>query len=89
MECVEAYSFYLEYFRSYGILDTAVCTLTGFDKIFDTLQTGLSKLGDSSGTQTKAISGLLGLIKDIPMDGKQGCDQNGKSRTGDQDEREN
>ena len=60
-----------------------------FDKIFDTLQTGLSKLGDSSGTQTKAISGLLGLIKDIPMDGKQGCDQNGKSRTGDQDEREN
>lgn len=60
-----------------------------FDKIFDTLQTGLSKLGDSSGTQTKAISGLLGLIKDIPMDGKQGYDQNGKSRTGDQDEREN
>ena len=45
-----------------------------FDKIFDTLQTGLSKLGDSSGTQTKAISGLLGLIKDIPMDGKQGYD---------------
>ena len=42
-----------------------------FDKVFDTLQTGLSKLGDSSGTQTKAISGLLTLIKDIPMDGKQ------------------
>lgn len=45
-----------------------------FDKVFDTLQTGLSKLGDSSGTQTKAISGLLQLIKDIPMDGKQGYD---------------
>ncbi len=45
-----------------------------FDKIFDTLQTGLSKLGDSSGTQTKAISGLLQLIRDIPMDGKQGYD---------------
>ena len=42
-----------------------------FDKVFDTLQTGLSKLGDSSGSQTKAISGLLTLIKDIPMDGKQ------------------
>lgn len=45
-----------------------------FDKVFDTLQTGLSKLGDSSGTQTKAISGLLSLIKDIPMDGKQDYD---------------
>lgn len=45
-----------------------------FDGIFDTLQTGLSKLGDSSGTQTKAISGLLQLIKDIPMDGKQDYD---------------
>lgn len=45
-----------------------------FDKVFDTLQTGLSKLGDSSGAQTKAISGLLALIKDIPMDGKQDYD---------------
>lgn len=45
-----------------------------FEKIFDTLQTGLSKLGDSSGSQTKAISGLLQLIRDIPMDGKQGYD---------------
>lgn len=45
-----------------------------FDKVFDTLQTGISKLGDSSGTQTKAISGLLQLIKDIPMDGKQDYD---------------
>ena len=45
-----------------------------FEKVFDTLQTGLSKLGDSSGSQTKAISGLLTLIKDIPMDGKQDYD---------------
>lgn len=45
-----------------------------FDGVFDTLQTGLSKLGDSSGSQTKAISGLLQLIKDIPMDGKQDYD---------------
>lgn len=45
-----------------------------FDKIFDTLQTGLSKLGDSAASQTKAISGLLQLIKDIPMDGKQDYD---------------
>lgn len=45
-----------------------------FDKIFDTLQTGLSKLGDSSGSRTKAIRDLLYLIKDIPMDGKQDYD---------------
>ncbi|NCB49433.1 MAG: type I restriction-modification system subunit M [Alphaproteobacteria bacterium] len=45
-----------------------------FDGIFDTLQTGLSKLGDSSGSQTKAISSLLQLIKDIPMNGKQDYD---------------
>ena len=45
-----------------------------FDKVFDTLQTGLSKLGDSSNTQTRAISELLQLIKDIPMDGKQDYD---------------
>jgi type I restriction enzyme M protein len=45
-----------------------------FDGIFDTLQTGLSKLGDSAAKQTKAISDLIHLIKDIPMDGKQGYD---------------
>ncbi|MBR1937510.1 MAG: type I restriction-modification system subunit M [Spirochaetales bacterium] len=45
-----------------------------FDKIFDTLQTGLSKLGDSSGSQTKSIRDLINLIKDIPMDGKQDYD---------------
>lgn len=45
-----------------------------FDHIFETLETGLSKLGDTSGARTKAISGLLHLIKDIPMDGRQGYD---------------
>lgn len=41
-----------------------------FSGIFKTLETGLSKLGDSSGTQTKSILALLNLIKDIPMQGK-------------------
>jgi len=45
-----------------------------FQGIFRTLETGLSKLGDSSGAQTKAISQLLDLIKDIPMDGRQDYD---------------
>ncbi|MCD7840093.1 MAG: type I restriction-modification system subunit M, partial [Erysipelotrichaceae bacterium] len=45
-----------------------------FVGVFDTLQTGLSKLGDTSRSQTKAISALLQLIKDIPMDGKQDYD---------------
>lgn len=45
-----------------------------FTEIFDTLDSGLSKLGDSSGAQTKAISDLIHLIDGIPMDGKQGYD---------------
>jgi type I restriction enzyme M protein len=45
-----------------------------FEGIFKTLETGLSKLGDSAASQTKAISALLQLIKDIPMDGKQDYD---------------
>ncbi|SKA24852.1 type I restriction enzyme M protein [Trichlorobacter thiogenes] len=45
-----------------------------FDGIFKTLETGLSKLGDSAASQTKAISNLLQLIKDIPMDGRQDYD---------------
>ncbi len=45
-----------------------------FQGIFDTLQTGLTKLGDTSGARTKAISGLINLIKDIPMDESQGYD---------------
>lgn len=45
-----------------------------FEGIFDTLQTGLSKLGDSAASQSKAIRDLVQLIKDIPMDGKQDYD---------------
>ena len=45
-----------------------------FNGIFDTLQTGLSKLGESAGSQTKAVSDLIHLIKDIPMDSKQDYD---------------
>lgn len=45
-----------------------------FEGIFNTLQTGLSKLGDSSASRTKAISDLIYLIKDIPMDGRQDYD---------------
>lgn len=45
-----------------------------FEKIFDTLATGLSKLGETSGSRTKAIRDLIYLIKDIPMDEKQDYD---------------
>ena len=45
-----------------------------FEGIFDTLQVGLSKLGENTGKQTKAIVDLIQLIKDIPMDGKQDYD---------------
>lgn len=45
-----------------------------FEGIFKTLETGLSKLGETSGARTKAIRDLLYLIKDIPMDGKQDYD---------------
>jgi type I restriction enzyme M protein len=45
-----------------------------FDGIFKTLETGLSKLGDNSNSQTKAISDLLQLIKVIPMNNKQDYD---------------
>jgi len=48
-----------------------------FDGVFDTLQTGLSKLGESAASQTKAISDLIHLIKDIPMDAKQDYDMLG------------
>ncbi|MFY0800499.1 type I restriction-modification system subunit M [Peribacillus frigoritolerans] len=45
-----------------------------YEGIFNTLQTGLSKLGDSSASRTKAISDLIHLIKDIPMYGRQDYD---------------
>ena len=45
-----------------------------FEGIFDNLQTGLSKLGDSTRAQSSAIRDLLELIKLIPMDNKQDYD---------------
>ena len=45
-----------------------------FDNIFETLQTGLSKLGTSASEQSKAARDLIYLIKDIPMDGRQDYD---------------
>jgi len=45
-----------------------------FEGIFTTLETGLSKLGESAGKRTKAISDLLHLIKSIPMNNNQGYD---------------
>lgn len=45
-----------------------------YEGIFDTLQSGLTKLGDSTGSRTKAASDLIQLIRDIPMDGKQDYD---------------
>ncbi|KAE9534230.1 type I restriction endonuclease subunit M [Ursidibacter arcticus] len=45
-----------------------------FDGIFKTLESGLSKLGDTATSQTTAVKDLFVLIADIPMDGKQGYD---------------
>lgn len=45
-----------------------------FDKIFDTLHMGLSKLGDSDSAKTKAIRDIIELINEIPMDNKQDYD---------------
>lgn len=45
-----------------------------FAGIFNTLETGLSKLGESEAARTKAARDLLQLIKNIPMNGKQDYD---------------
>lgn len=45
-----------------------------FSGIFDTLETGLKNLGNSDTARSQAISKLINLIKDIPMDGNQGYD---------------
>ena len=45
-----------------------------FDKIFDTLQTGLSNLGASANEQSAAIRDIISLIKEIPTDGRQDYD---------------
>lgn len=45
-----------------------------FEGIFNTLETGLSKLGENTKSQTKAVSDLIQLINEIPMSGKQDYD---------------
>lgn len=45
-----------------------------FEGVFNTLETGLSKLGDNTKSQTKAVSDLIQLIQEIPMDKKQDYD---------------
>lgn len=68
---------------SVSVLSTALNRFDGlisdkfkrvYEKIFITLQTGLSKLGESPAAQTKALNGLIKLIKDIPTDSKQDYD---------------
>lgn len=41
-----------------------------FEGVFTTLETGLSKLGADTKSQTKAVSDLIQLINEIPMNGK-------------------
>lgn len=45
-----------------------------YEKIFITLQAGLSKLGENPSAQTKALKGIIKDIKDIPTDSKQDYD---------------
>ena len=45
-----------------------------YEKIFITLQAGLSKLGENPASQTKALKEIIKLIKDVPTDGSQDYD---------------
>ena len=45
-----------------------------FDGVFTTLETGLTKLGDTDASRSKAVRDLAHLINDIPMDGREGYD---------------
>lgn len=45
-----------------------------YEGIFNTLQAGLTKLGDNATSQTRAINDIIKLIKDIPTDGSQDYD---------------
>lgn len=45
-----------------------------YDKVFDTLQTGLGKLGQTDAEQSKSARDIISLINEIPMDSKQGFD---------------
>lgn len=61
-----------------GLVDFESSIPSNFKKtlggIFDTLASGLSKLGEDAQSQTKAIRELLGLIAEIPMNGRQEYD---------------
>ncbi len=60
---------------SHLLIETLVLIIKKCLKVFfKTLETGLSKLGETSGARTKAIRDLIYLIKDIPMDGRQDYD---------------
>ena len=45
-----------------------------YEKIFDSLQTGLNDFGTGDAERSKGIRGLLGLICQIPVDGSQDYD---------------
>ena len=45
-----------------------------FNRIFNTLETGLNRLGGSAAEQTKAVRDLIQLLNIIPMDGRQDYD---------------
>ena len=45
-----------------------------FENIFESLETGLSKLGESAGAQTKALRGIINIISDIPISEEQNYD---------------
>ncbi|MDD7724291.1 MAG: type I restriction-modification system subunit M N-terminal domain-containing protein, partial [Bacteroidales bacterium] len=45
-----------------------------YKNIFDSLETGLKKLGADPPSQTRVVKELIKLIKDIPTDGSQGYD---------------
>ena len=45
-----------------------------FDNIFNTLQSGLNKLGATDAKQTKSISKLISLLNLIPMNGRENYD---------------
>ena len=45
-----------------------------YKDIFETLSSGLKNLGDNDINRSSAISKLINLIKDIPMEGRQGYD---------------
>ena len=47
---------------------------TVFEHIFDTLQNGISKMGDSSGSRDKAVRDIVDMINTIPSNKDSGYD---------------